>query len=339
MHYTVQLRQLRRVHNGFTLIELLVVVAIISLLLGILIVAIGGMQTASRNTKDKSMLRVLASAAIAYSASNKGRLPSPRTETPANWSVLPARPSDCSGGGSIRTDALNDSKYRGWVTANNTDAPNSMNSCNELPLALEAGSLFPYVDNINAYLSPMDSSNRIRSYSMNGWVGVLYADDFPQVLDLFKGGKFSSACNLAFDTRTASRIKQPTNTFLFMPDNDPFGLTAGCGGGGWNNSGLCFNPDPETKDIILDVPGVYSPKQASVNYAAVDGRTSEVAISSEDLKSGKIREQMMAMRAANPYSTIASPSNAEDSYGSDAKILRDLILPGLIPTTAQRVTP
>jgi len=71
--------------RGFTLVELLVVIAIIALLVGLLIVAIGRARGAAVNTADQANLRTLASAANTYASSNKGRLPSPRTDTPGRW--------------------------------------------------------------------------------------------------------------------------------------------------------------------------------------------------------------------------------------------------------------
>ncbi len=304
--------------RAFTLVELLVVVAIIALLAGLLIVVVGGVQRSGRNTQDRARLRSLAQGANNYASSNKGRLPSPRTDTPAGWSTMP---KDCTSA-AVREDAAN--TYRGWVCADQAACPGSLDTtgatggCRETPLALERGSLFPYVDGAAAYLSAFDNTTRIRSFSQNAWVGVLYCDDYYPMLDKFKGGtKYPDSCSLSFDTRTLSRIQQPANTFLYMPDNDPYKRTATCPG--WNFNGFCVNPNPEVQCRWFDVPATFVVPAKQINLAFCDGSTGGYEVKTKKLQDGAIQSDPV-----NGYADFT-----KETLG-DLQGLRDLALPGLI---------
>ena len=306
--------QNRLIRRAFTLIELLVVVAIIALLAGLLIVVIGSVQSSARNTQDRGRLRALAQSANAYASSNKGLLPSPRTDVPSGWTSM--RKSCVSTDATVREDAVN--PYRGWVCAEESSCPGAIDSnCRETLVALERGTLFPYVDGPAAYVSALDNTGRVRSFSQNAWVGVLYCDDYLPMLDKFKGGKYPDICRLAFDTRTVSRIPQPANTFLYMPDNDGFKRTATCPG--WNFNGFCVNPNPEFASKWFDVPGIFVAPQKQINLAFVDGSTGGYNIRTKKLEIGDIK---------------FDPVNGAVDFTGDTKAdllgLRDLALPGLI---------
>ena len=301
--------------RAFTLIELLVVVAIIALLAGLLIVVIGNVTRSGRNTQDRGRLRALAQAAAAYASSNKGLFPSPRTEPPDGWAGMrkSCNPADTT----VREDAAN--TYRTWVCADNANCPGSIDAnCRETLVALERGSLFPYVDGPAAYLSTFDNTGRLRSFSPNAWVGVLYCDDYLPLLDKFKGGsKYPDACSLAFDTRTISRIRQPANTFLYLPDNDPFKSTPSCPG--WNLNGFCVNPNPEAQCRWFDVPATFVTPTRQINLAFCDGSTGGYDVKTTKLQKGEIK--------GDPINGFADFS--KETLG-DLQGLRDLALPGLI---------
>jgi len=300
--------------RAFTLVELLVVVAIIALLAGLLIVVVGNVQRSARNTQDRGRLRALAQAASTYASSNKGRLPSPRTDTPGDWKAG-ATFKDCNRT-AFREDAAN--TYKGWVCADEGVCPGVIDSgCRETLLALERGTLYPYVDGAGAYLSTMDNTGRVRTFSQNAWVGVLYCDDFMGMLDKFKGGKYPDICNLAFDTRTLSGIPQPANTFLFMPDNDGFKRTATCPG--WNFNGFCVNPNPDFAAKWFDVPAVFQTPQKQINLAFVDGSTGGYNVRTRKLEMGDIK-----------FDPVNGAVDFAGETKADLQGLRDLALPGLI---------
>src|SRR4051794_32406035 len=60
---------------GFTLVELLVVIGIISVLIGILLPALGKVQKSARKTKCMSNERQLVAAIMMYTQENKGCFP------------------------------------------------------------------------------------------------------------------------------------------------------------------------------------------------------------------------------------------------------------------------
>lgn len=69
----------RPVRRGFTLIELLVTIAIVSVLIGILLPALGAVGAKARTTRCQAQSRSIVQAVAAFAASNQGRLPENRT--------------------------------------------------------------------------------------------------------------------------------------------------------------------------------------------------------------------------------------------------------------------
>jgi prepilin-type N-terminal cleavage/methylation domain-containing protein len=312
--------------SGFTLVELLVVIAVIALLVGLAVVAIGGARRAALDSSDKARLRGLAQASQTYAASNKGRLPSPRTDTPGDWGGTP--PAAC-GSTQRRLDA--DNPYVGWVCADNSRCPGAtVGDTTETLAAIEGGSLFSYVDSADAYRSPMDNSGRLRSYSINAWVGVLYCDDYAPLLDVFRGGVYPDACSLAFDTRTLSRIPRPSDTAMFMPDWDPFKRRGGTAPG-WNFNGMLLNPNPASRPSWFDLPAIWNPGQSTINYSTVDGGTASYRIQSTAVSSQQTTDRLLQSMGNNPYQGL--PLFGADPSKADLVGLSRLALPGLLKTT------
>lgn len=75
MQHTLNQSSSRRSITGFTLIELLVVVAIIAILIGILLPALGKARASAWQTKGLAMQKQLATGLITYSSSNEGYFP------------------------------------------------------------------------------------------------------------------------------------------------------------------------------------------------------------------------------------------------------------------------
>tara|TARA_B100000941_G_C28411402_1_gene503660 strand:- start:18 stop:797 length:780 start_codon:yes stop_codon:yes gene_type:complete len=75
MHSTQNNTQARRISNGFTLIELLVVISIISLLISILLPALGAARESARAIKCSGNLRQIGVAEIAYTSEFGDYLP------------------------------------------------------------------------------------------------------------------------------------------------------------------------------------------------------------------------------------------------------------------------
>jgi len=137
-------------HRAFTLVELLVVVAIIGLLAGLLLPALSGAKANARQAGCLGNLRQLEAACQMYAADNGGNLAQ-------NVAFLP--------------ELLPMFGTNAWVYGNMKAANEATNG-----LLLKAGELFPYVPQMAIYRCPADFTTsggrpRVRSYSMNSWIG------------------------------------------------------------------------------------------------------------------------------------------------------------------------
>ena len=135
--------------QGFTLIEILVVIAILAFLASLLLPVCGAGKSKGRRTACVNNLKQLAVSTQMYAADNDGRLAG----------NLPA------GQG---TNA--------WVQGNMTNLAEA--SDQEL---IRQGKLFPYASQTALYHCPSDLSRlnglpRVRSYSMNSWMGSRYME-------------------------------------------------------------------------------------------------------------------------------------------------------------------
>ena len=152
--------------RAFTLVELLVVIGIIAILIAILMPALNKAREHSRRTRCMSNMRQLTIAWMMYVQNNKGKLPGADTGRKPWDWVLPG-------------DSLD---------------------------ALKGGTLWPYINNWEAYWCPNDRIHYMRTYSMNSW--------------LDGEGPASPALPLA--TRMA-QLKYPSSTFTFIEEMDPRG--------------------------------------------------------------------------------------------------------------------
>ena len=142
---------------GFTLVELLVVSAIIGILASILVPGLSKAKVKARQISCLSQLRQLQLCWQMY-AQDHDRLPEnyffdPTGQVNANtW---------------IR-GSMDDNPAYGQL---DPDKPDSIN-----PTAITSGKLFPYNQSVGIYRCPSDRSTklgqpRVRSYSLNGWMG------------------------------------------------------------------------------------------------------------------------------------------------------------------------
>jgi prepilin-type N-terminal cleavage/methylation domain-containing protein/prepilin-type processing-associated H-X9-DG protein len=129
---------------AFTLIELLVVIAIIAILAALLLPAISRVPDKSKQAACANNLRQLSLATQIYTADNDGKL----------VENLPSGQDTNS-----------------WVLGNVKIANNATNQN-----LLKLGKLFPYASHPGVYHCPADISQvggfaRVRSFSMNSWLG------------------------------------------------------------------------------------------------------------------------------------------------------------------------
>jgi prepilin-type N-terminal cleavage/methylation domain-containing protein len=136
--------------SGFTLIELLLVIVIVATLAALLMPALSSAQAKGRRAACLNNLRQVALSFHMYSADNDGKL--------------------------VRNYPLKPSETNCWVLGDLTVSSDSTN------LALiRQGKLFPYASQVALYRCPADPSRtggepRVRSYSMNGWIGSRYME-------------------------------------------------------------------------------------------------------------------------------------------------------------------
>jgi prepilin-type N-terminal cleavage/methylation domain-containing protein/prepilin-type processing-associated H-X9-DG protein len=137
---------------AFSLIELLVVIAVIGVLAALLLPVLSAAKAKGQQTACVNNLKQLVVCWLMYASDNDtklaGNLP---------WQQL------------VPMDNSNN-----WALGNMMDPKESTNA-----LLLEQGELFPYTSETALYHCPADLSQtngvpRVRSYSMNGWLGSSY---------------------------------------------------------------------------------------------------------------------------------------------------------------------
>ena len=144
--------------RGFTLIELLVVVAIIGIVSGMVLPALSKAKGKSSRASCLSNIKQLSLAWFSYTQDNKGLLPETyffRADQSVNRQAW------------VR-GSVDDHPVFGQVEAGKLDSTNV--AC------LKLGSLWAYNSAPGAYRCPSDRSvtagvPRVRSYSINGWMG------------------------------------------------------------------------------------------------------------------------------------------------------------------------
>ncbi len=148
-HGTPRSRALSPCLSAFTLIEILVVIAIVAILTALLFPVLSSAKSRSKQVGCANNLKQVALAFQMYAADNDGRLP----ENP------PSGYSDTR-----------------WILGNMKDPNDATNES-----FLRQGKLFPYANDVAIYHCPADLSQagklqRLRSYSMNGWMGSRFME-------------------------------------------------------------------------------------------------------------------------------------------------------------------
>jgi prepilin-type N-terminal cleavage/methylation domain-containing protein len=146
--------QVRRPASAFTLIELLLVIGIVAVLAALLLPALAAAKARGRRAVCMDNLKQAALSFQMYTADNGGKLAQ-------NYPLFSADSNS-------------------WVLG---DMKVSSDSTNKT--FIRQGKLFPYASQVALYRCPADPSRtddapRVRSYSMNGWIGSRYMETHSQ---------------------------------------------------------------------------------------------------------------------------------------------------------------
>jgi prepilin-type N-terminal cleavage/methylation domain-containing protein/prepilin-type processing-associated H-X9-DG protein len=153
-------RTTRRCESAFTLIELLVVIAIIAILAALLLPALAAAKVKAKQIQCLNNLRQLNLCGIMYAGDHD--------ETFAQNNPT----ASASSNSWVQGDMSDNIGQYGQVTPGVLDSTN--------PICDTSGSFWPYNKSLAIYRCPADPSMtagvpRVRSYSMNAWIGGTHA--------------------------------------------------------------------------------------------------------------------------------------------------------------------
>ncbi len=295
----------RPTRTGFTVTELLVVIAIIGLIVSLIIPTIGKVRSKSRTLKCLTNQRTITMANYTYATSNQSRFASPRTDSQGTLYVNGGN----VGGGSAHC----------WVKAEGGNLGTGGQF--EKPSALEQGTLYPYIGDIKAYVSPDEPTNplasnesntgtRVRSYSFNALLGSTRPDELPEFDASFTSTMYGVTPQLSqYNSTTIGTIKSPQRMMATIVEDDSVA---------YNNEGWLILP--QTANWI-DWPASWRPDAITMSY--VDGSTDSYELTNPSLP---------GIWESNGH-RWQQPADAEAGFAIDWKFFRDRLNPGVIPNS------
>ena len=250
----------------------MIVIVILGLMASLLIVTTGSISATAKSAQDSTHLRSIALANATFAADNKERLFCPRTET-----------NDGIPGDPVNPSTTPEQIKRMWVHGFDDNVENMGSDLTELNSALTEGAAWDYLGDSSIYKSPLDTTERLRSYSLNAFVGVdRCADEYPEMV-----GVFLPAYNTRYRVpcRTAAAIPQPGMTICAIGEVDA-GTSAGFSQSA-NINGWLVSPNPNMP-LWKDTPALWN--QSRVNFSLMDGSVDTVTVQQADLIRAKIAQ-------------------------------------------------
>ncbi len=318
--------------RGFTLTELIVVVSILVLLMSLVVVAARKAVLMARTASCLSNQRQIAFAHSNYGNDNNGAYASNRTSTDVSFVYTLNNPC-----GSfpivINNGNLNQDSYHSWTASYGTNMVGSR----ERASALEKGRLFPYMGDIKLYRSPLEPErDRIRSYSLNGFVGSTVPEDSSEWANGWDDWFCAKGVTpVMWRTTHLARIPQPSRTLCSITEDDSDGFN-------FNNQGWVVDPrtpggTPDNNPIAatgwegwIDWPAFWDPR--NITYSYVDGSTESYSLQKPSLV-GEI-EGPPGAGFGHRY-----PEPALNGFRNDWYHFRERLLPGVIPALPLKFTP
>lgn len=226
--------------KAFTLIELLVVIAIISLLMSIIVPSIRRVKQQATGAVCLSNLRGLSACWHAYQADNNGE-------------IVPGQVPN-------NNSARREDGVTYWIESPQDDDGNYMGAESDITLEYEQngireGSLFPYVEALDAYHCPGDKSSKMFEDNSNGtkpWFNSYSINGLMNGECALTGVYSESSNEYKHVVKKASRIISAGNKIVFMENTDErgwligswlFDATYGSGDPAWNDPVAIWHRD------------------------------------------------------------------------------------------------
>lgn len=330
-----------RTRRALTITELLVVVAIIAVLAGMLLVAFNKVRLWARTSGCLSNQRQIALAQSSYATDNNGAFASPCTSFRGANGGFTLDSACGSFPIMLNNGALTNEAYHSWVASyagRDSDGNQMMNGNSENEGAIRMGRLFSYVGSLPTYRSPHDPTGRLRSYSLNAFVGVTVPNDVAS----YGKSWIDWYCAQGVTPRTwlsthLARIKSPSSTMMSIVEQD--GLPDG-----HNTHGFVIDPRPPLGSVPppgvpnpglwalaagwqgwIDTPAMWQPD--ALTTSNVDGSTETYAFQSKSAIA--TLQEMQA--AGHSHSFVQPEDSADGPWRRDWMHFRDRLLPGVIP--------
>ena len=328
--------------RGFTLTELLVVVAIIALLLALILVGFRKAKLMAKTMSCLSNQRQISLAQASYATDNGGAYASNRTSGFTQTSEVSFTLTNTCGSFPILINQgrLTYDSYHSWTASYTTN----MNGSTELETAVTKGRLFPYVGSLPVYKSPLDPTDRFRSYSLSSFVGGVVPEDSVEW-----STKFSPwFCEQGVTPRewVSTHVvhhKFPSQTLMSIVEDDSDGFA-------YNNQGWMIDVRPPPGSIAppgttnpgqwgntggwegwIDWPAFWEP--TNITYSYVDGSTESYSLQNKSIVTA-IQGPPGAGIGHRYFQPPDSP--ATGTWRRDWMHFRDRLMPGVIPPMIPR---